>query len=88
MMGIGASGAIASRDRAPMVREADMSFKILVAALALAAVMPAISFAADAPAAKAGQTSAKAHKTSCYDAAWQSQEWKDCEAKMQAQGKK
>jgi len=28
------------------------------------------------------------HKKTCYDAAWQSQEWKDCEAKMAAQGKK
>ncbi|HUA52130.1 MAG TPA: hypothetical protein VMB81_08195 [Candidatus Sulfotelmatobacter sp.] len=72
-----------------------MSFRTLVAALAFAAVsLPAGAIAAGpAPSAK-GMTmtmpmaKTSSHKKTCYDAAWQSQEWKDCEAKMAAPGKK
>lgn len=41
-----------------------------------------------APAADKPAPVRSSHKKSCFDAAWGSPEWKACEAKMQAQGKK
>ena len=59
-----------------------MTLKMLVAVLTVVIVaLPAVAFAAPGP-------TIRHHKRSCHDAAWQSDAWKACEAKMQTRAKR
>ena len=54
---------------------------VAAAAVALAVGLPS-ALAAETP---SGKPAMHSHQRTCFDAPWQSQEWKDCEAKMQMQ---